>query len=217
MPNPNISEEDFRKLSVALAEEAQSARIDYKMYQDLVNAASEYEIVIQQSRAFWTMTVQALLNSAILRLCRIYDQQKSSMNLARWLKIIKHNQNWFKEPLDLARLEHDIAYASNTNPLVKNLTKYRGNVVAHMGENYVLDIHSTRKSFKLTYGNLKELFQSALDTVNHYTTAHIGHSWSPNLVGADDFTFIFRRLKDSIEQSRAEQEAEIEKYRNRQS
>lgn len=206
MPRPKIAEADFVNLTKALAEEIQSAHIDYQLYEDLSAAADENEIVVIQSRAFWTMTIQNHLNSAILRLCRVYDQQKSSMNLSKWLKIIKNNQKWFvKQPVDTIALDKDIEYASNDNPLVKNLTKYRGNVIAHIGENYVLDVRSTRKSFKLTHGNVKELLAKGLSIVNHYSSQYNQKSWSPNLVGADDYQFVFRELKNAIERIKAKQ------------
>ncbi len=211
MSRPQITKPDFDKLTDALAFRAMCAVIDYQMYENLMKAAEENEIVVNQSRVFWKMTIDAHLNSAVLRLCRVYDQQRSSMNLSKWLRLLKHNPNWLRDSADPTQLERDMEYVSEQNLKVKNLTTYRGNVVAHLGENYVLDLRNTRQSFKLTYGDLKELLENGLKIVNRYGTVYKGHSWSRNMAGEDDYQFIFRELKKTVEKYRAEQEAEIQK------
>jgi len=212
MPHRRITQTDFDKLTDALAFESQYAVVDYRMYNDLAKAAEENEIVVNQSRAFWTTTIAAHLNSAILRLCRIYDHQVSAMSLLKWLTLIKQNPKWLREPAAPSQLEEDIKYASNGNPKVVNLTKYRGHVVAHLGQNYVLDIRNTRGSFKLTYGDLEELVENGLKIVNRYGALYKGHTWSANMVGADDYKFVFEELKQVIERKRTEIDAKIQKH-----
>ena len=211
MPHLQITEADFDKLTDALAFESQYAVVDYRMYTDLSKAAEENEIVVIQSRAFWTMTIDAHLNSAMLRLCRIYDHQASAMSLLKWLKLIKQNSKWLREPADPNQLDKDIEYVSNENAKVENLTKYRGNVVAHLGANYVLDFRNTRTSFKLTYGDVEELIENGLKIVNRYGALYKGHTWSASMIGADDYRFVFEELKHAIERKRAEVDAEIQK------
>ena len=214
MARPPITQHDFEELTNSLAMEIQSATIDYRMYEDLAKAADAHPIVVIQSRAFWNMTIQSHLNSAILRLGRVYDQQASSMNLAKWLRLIKEQPSWFtKEALDSAKLDQDISYASNKNLKIENLTKYRGNVVAHLGQNYVLNFRNTRHSFNLSHGDVKELLESGLRIVNHYSTIYNSHSWSADLIGADDYKFIFKELERAIERIKAEQLAGFEKFR----
>lgn len=213
MPRPSITTSDFEELTRSLAIEIQSALIDYTMYENLAKGADAHPTVVDRSRAFWDLTIQSHLNSAILRLCRIYDQQVSSMNLAKWLKLIKCNPAWFMgKSIDIAQLDEDIKYASNHNPLVDNLTRYRGNVIAHLGENYVLNYRNTKHSFKLTYGDIKDLLKNALKILNNYARLYNGHNWSANLIGADDYQFIFRELEKVLEKYRIEHEAEIQKY-----
>ncbi len=199
MPRPAIARDEFGQLTRSLAVEIQSATIDYTMYENLAKAADAHLDVVTQSRAFWDLTISSHLNSAILRLCRVYDQQVSSMNLAKWLRLIKGNTSWFtRSSLDLGKLDEHIAYASNKNILVKNLTLFRGNVVAHIGQNYVLNYRDTQNSFKLTHGNLKELLKRGLKILNLYSAAFDGNAWSGDLIGADDYKFVFRELKLAV-------------------
>lgn len=216
-PSLPITEAEFVKLTGTLAEEIQGANIDYTLYRDLHDACCNHAIVVQQSRAFWPMTLDAHINSAVLRLCRIYDTHKSSFNLRKWLRLIKANPRWFSEaafearksnPIssyhgspDPAQLELDIEFAGVTNPLVKNLIAFRGNMVAHLGENWVLDRRNTRTSFRLTLGNLKTLATTALTILNRYMGLYDSQEYSATLLGGNDFEFIFARLMESIERS----------------
>jgi hypothetical protein len=202
MRHPQITIADFDKLTDALAFECQYAAVDYRMYEDLAKAAGENEIVVIQSKAFWSMTISAHLNSAILRLCRIYDHQVSAMSLLKWLKLIKQKPKWLQVPPDPKQLDADIRYVSNDNPKIENLTKYRGNVVAHLGQNYVLNFRETRQSFKFTHGDMKELLEHGLKIVNRYAALYKGHTWSSNMIGADDYQFVFKELKHAIERKR---------------
>ncbi len=168
---PQMTEAEFGEFTNKLKEEIPSACIDFRMYRDLRDACVEHEIVVQQSKAFWPMTLDAHLNSAVLRLCRIYNAQKSSLNLVYWVETIRDNPKWFSEQAFRARnpgrnyygspdseqLKKDIGFASEENPTVKNLIRFRGSLIAHIGENYVLKRFNAHESFKVTIGDLDEL------------------------------------------------------------
>jgi hypothetical protein len=166
---------EFEKLTQALALEAQSANLDYRLLRSLTGAIKEHETELNQSCVFWQMTFEAHLNSCLFRLCRVYDHQKRSINLGRWLAMINTNRDWFMEaaykcrrpgseysgPPDAAQLTDDIAFASEkTNPLVRNLTAFRGNVLAHIGRRYVLRDRESPTGFNITYGDVKTLVVS---------------------------------------------------------
>jgi AbiU2 len=208
-----MNETEFGEFTKKLAAEIPAACIDYQMYRDLHNACVDHQIVVQQSRTFWPMTLDAHLNSAVLRICRIYDTQKSSLNLAYWLKAIRDNPRWFTESAFYARhpdrryegqpnhdqLAADIRFASKANPRVKDLIMFRGSLVAHIGQNYVLKRFNVHKSFKVTLGDLEGLTTGALTILNRYTHLYESGEYSAKMIGADDFKFIFTTIKDSID------------------
>ncbi len=213
-----MTEAEFDEFTNKLKKEIPSACIDYKMYRDLRNACVEHEIVVQQSRAFWPMTVDAHLNSAVLRICRIYDTQKSSLNLVYWLKTIRDNPHWFSESVfrtrhadrnyygqpDKEQLTKDIEFASEGNLTVKNLIKFRGSLIAHIGENYFLKRFNAHESFKVTLGDLETLTTGALTILNRYMHLYEAGEYSANMIGADDFKFIFTTMKKAIDRREKE-------------
>jgi HEPN superfamily AbiU2-like protein len=215
---PTMTEAEFDEFTNKLKEEIPSACIDYKMYRDLHEACVGHEIIVQQSKAFWPMTLDAHLNSAVLRLCRIYDTQKSSLNLAYWLKTIRDNPQWFSASAFRTRhadrnyygqpgkeqLTKDIEFASEANPIVKNLIKFRGSLIAHIGENYVLKRFNAHESFKVTLSDLETLSTGALTILNRYMHLYEAGQYSANMIGADDFKFIFTTLKEAIDRREKE-------------
>lgn len=213
------SNEEFEKLTQALALEAQSANLDHQLWRNLTSTPERHETEFNQSRVFWQMTFEAHFNSCLFRLCRLYDHQKCSFNLGRWLAIIKNNPNWFTSaaykscrpgseysgPPDPTQLAADIDYASyRTNPLVKNLTKFRSNVLAHMGRDYVLRDKGAPAIFKMTYGDVKTLVKQAIKIINRYTQIYNGHTYSPNMTGLDDFSFILEAVRERVQRLRGE-------------
>ena len=215
-PPPPITESEFVKLTETLAAEIQRTNIDYRLYRDLSDACTSHAIVVQQSRVFWPMTLDAHLNSAVLRLCRIYDTHKSSFNLRKWLMLIKRNPAWFSEsafearksnPIstyhgspDATQLESDIESASVNNPIVKNLVAFRGNMLAHLGENWALNRRNARAAFRLTLGDVETLAANALSILNRYMGLYDSQQYAATLLGGNDFDFVFARLRESIEQ-----------------
>jgi hypothetical protein len=213
MSGASITEEEFTKLSKALAQEVQALNIDFILFQDLQNAAQQYDQVIRQSPAFWNSTLEAHLNSVVLRVCRVYDTQVSALGINYWLRIIRDNPKWFTKeafearksnpisthhgPPDPTLLSADLQYTDKKTELIENLMGFRGNMIAHIGQNWAIGRH--RKPFNVTYGELQELINKAHEILNRYWRLYDAHEFSRTQVGAKDFEFIFNRLKKSIE------------------
>jgi hypothetical protein len=214
MSKTKRSQADFENLTDALAKEAQGACIDYRLYRDVQDACCEFATVTRQSPAFWDATVNAHLNSAILRLCRIYDTHKKTLNLARWLTIIKDNREWFADKeferrtgrqrqhsesgVLKSEVDAEIRLAQPSNRLVKNLLKLRNNIVAHAGEDFALLKDKGQSAIELTLGDLETLAGQALGLVNKYLAKYKSHTYSGELIGKDDFRFVFTRLHESV-------------------
>jgi hypothetical protein len=74
---------EFQRLLEEMGGELQEANIHFKLNRDLVAAAADYSTEFAQANAFWSLTVQAHFDVALFRLCKIYDQHSSSLNLLR--------------------------------------------------------------------------------------------------------------------------------------
>jgi hypothetical protein len=132
---------EFKRLVEALVLELVDANIAFNMHMNLIEAhVQDRTRAMQESWTFWSLTIQGHLDSAIFRLCRIYDQKLSNLGLPGFLDTIKCNQDLFSkqkyaerlqgrdhaptliehfEPLNAPQLQKNIAYVTrDSNPTV---------------------------------------------------------------------------------------------------
>jgi hypothetical protein len=142
MKLPIKNSQDFEKLLDALASDIVMANIYFNHHRSLKLAANDYLKEFNESVTFWNILFQSLLDATMYRLCRIYDAHKKSNSLPNLLDTIHENlyifdesdfrvrlkDNPFVDSLaksarkpDPKQLTEDVAYASDANPLVKNL------------------------------------------------------------------------------------------------
>lgn len=182
--------EDFHKLFEALTLDLVQASVYYKLHVDLRNETKEYLKEYNQSPAFWNLTFDALFEASLLRLCRVYEREKSSNTLPNLLDAIKESlyifdENNFKERLkenpyveslasynrtpDLGQLNLHIDYVSEErNPIVKKLIIWRNSHVAHKSRKKVIKQSDLSDTDPLTYGDMSELIDEGMKILNYY-------------------------------------------------
>lgn len=105
----------FHTLPNALIGEFTQARDHFRQVRDLDSARSEFLTAFAQSQTFWHLTRRAHLDATLQRLCKAYDQHKTSLNLRNLLDTVEANLYVFDEAGFRERLKH--------NPFVESLAK----------------------------------------------------------------------------------------------
>ena len=216
---------EFERLLKALSDDVVDAHIHYRMYQALVEAIEKHPLVVQQSNVFWTYTLQAHLNSSVYALFRAYDQNLKSLHLRSWLTTIQENLQLFDEAAfrerlkdnpyvaslaqdsrkpDATMLAEDIAACSNSDSVVKKLTVYRGNRVAHRNAKFLVLARDVSDSHALTFDDLRTLLERAKTIVNRYSHLFAASVYSTTVVGRDDYEYIFKSVEEKVELVRRE-------------
>lgn len=181
---------EFERLLKALSNDIVDAHIHYRLYKDIDNALSKHPLVAQQSNIFWTYTLQAHLNSSLYALFRAYDQNKSALHLRSLLLTIKANlylfdETGFRERLkdnpyvaslaqdskkpDARMLNDNIDACSQSDPLVKNLIRYRGNHLAHKNANSLITSQEINDNNELMFEDFNLLLERAKTILNKYS------------------------------------------------
>src|SRR5215471_15681367 len=108
---------EFKQLLEALINDLLDAREHFRLHQDIDAAIPAYREEFNQTAAFWNLIRQALIDAALLRLCRVYDLSEGNPNLTlrNFLDTIKDNLHLFDEPNFRERLKH--------NPFVDSLAR----------------------------------------------------------------------------------------------
>lgn len=214
---------EFERLLKALSNDVVDAHIHYQLYKKLIEAISKHPLVVHQSNTFWTFTLQAHLNSSVYALFRAFDQNMSSLHLRSWLSTIQANlhlfdETGFRERLkdnpyvaslaknlrkpDTALLEEDIAVCSCSDSVVKKLTIYRGSRIAHRNAKNIVAAHGVSDTQVLTFEDLDTLLERAITILNRYSNLFSASVYSTQVVGHDDYEYIFKCVEEKVEHAR---------------
>jgi AbiU2 len=214
---------EFEQLINVLSHDVVDAHIHFRMYEELVDAIERHPVVVQQSNTFWTFTLQSHLNSSLFALFRAYDQDTRALHLCSWLVAIQENLHFFDEEAfrdrlkdnpyvaslakdsrkpDAATLSDDIAACSSSDPLVKKLTVYRSNRIAHRNAKALLSVDDIGERFGLTFDDVRALLERARTIINRYSYLFTASTYSTKVIGHDDFEYIFKCVEEKVEEAR---------------
>ena len=228
------SSQEFGRLLNALADEMVSACIHFRLYSDLETARKDYVIELNQSLTFWSLTFRAHLDTVLFRLCKIYDQHSSSLNLKNLLDTIKANigifdvehfrerlkDNPFVDSLasistkpDLEQLNKDISYVSEANPSVKALIFWRNNFFVHRSAKHVAKNRNLADHYSLSLKDIEELLKEGMSILNRYSSLFRANSYSTQIVGHDDYRNVLESIRSVVRQYEEERAREMELFR----
>jgi hypothetical protein len=221
----------------ALAKEIVFAHIYYRLLCDLVKSAPTHEREFQNFNTFWTLTRGALRTAYQTHLCRVYDQDSTSLNLVNLLHTIQANLHFFSETHFRKRLEgnafvdslaktkripgedeveKDIKLVTCENPKVKKLMIWRNNIVAHRGAKVALGKNQVLLDNPLSDKEIEQLLEDGLDMFNKYSSLYNASTQSPGIIGHDDYEHLLKfvglglkKWDEDIERQMKEVESKI--------
>jgi hypothetical protein len=218
---------EFGRLLKALALELVDANIPFKMHTNLIAAyQSESGEAMRQAWTFWSLTIQAHLDSAVFRLCRIYDQKNKHLGLRGFIHTIQSNPHLFSkdqfsarmkgrahaesliaafEPLDSQQIVADMDYVTRkTNPVVDRLMKIRHNYYSHRNAGDVVADHAIAEKYPHMRDEVGDLLKVGLAIVNLYSNLFDANRWSSGIIGQDDYEYVLRAARERLDRYRSE-------------
>jgi AbiU2 len=218
--------DEFEKLQDKLAADIMDALTFFKLCINLSHATAEYDREMAESRTFWSLTITALLNATLASLTRVYDMNKQSLGLGAWLNCLKAHPEFFHAKrvtegdeydanahlkslgceFDDTRAvsvdDKDLELLAKTDPLVERLTFWRDRIQAHTDWREVLE---PAGNAPLGHSDVDALIKRAHELLNKYSQAFNRNTWSPRIVGEDDY----RGVLNAIHDTRARPDQEI--------
>lgn len=228
--------DELNRLLDVLALEIVDANIYYQLYNDLINSIKDHAREFSQSNTFWFFSFNALFDAVMIRLCRIYDQESTSLNLFNLLETIKANfcffdkehfrervkDNPFVESLaednripDKCRLEEDISWVKAQNPLIKKLMIHRNNIVAPRGAKVSLGKDEILADNPLTLDEIKLLLDRCFEIFNRYLHLYRASVWSRKVPGHDDYKYILKFIKLGLQKWDEDIEKELQELKRK--
>src|SRR3954466_3911905 len=86
---------DFDAYLMALYHELFDANTHFHIFSALVKSLKEFQDEIDHSPIFWKYTIRAHIDSAMVHLCRIYDDNASATHLPHLLETVKRHPDIF--------------------------------------------------------------------------------------------------------------------------
>ena len=209
------SPEKFEKFLRVLWDELAWANFYYDIFKEASRLCGEHKEAANFSPNFWHFTLQAHCQTALVHLHRIYDQNKDSFNLHRFLLTVRANKSIFQpeevrrrrksDPyaeeliqsigvMDETQLETDIKYSSRANPKVENLKRWRDRVTFHKDERELFREKPFEQEFPLPFGDIDELLEVALRILNRYSQYFDTTVFSLGCREWKDMVYVFESL-----------------------
>jgi AbiU2 len=218
---------EFKRLVEALVLELVDANIAFNMHMNLIEAhVQDRTRAMQESWTFWSLTIQGHLDSAIFRLCRIYDQKLTNLGLPGFLDTIECNQDLFLkrkyaerlqgrdnaptliehfEPLNAPQLQTDIAYVTrDSNPTVDRLIDIRHNYYSHRNARDVVADVVIAEAYPHMRDEVGELLSNGLAIVCRYSLLFDANSYPGQIIGRSDYHYVLRAVQERIDRQRRE-------------
>jgi hypothetical protein len=217
---------EFKRLVDALAQEIVDGNIFFRLHMDLIAAYEADRPTMREAWTFWSLTMQAHLDAAILRLTKIYDQDDTHLGLLGFLDTVKSNFHLFSldrfaerireqnrpdslvsgfESLDLRQVDADMEYARRaSNAIVNRFIDLRHNFYVHRNARDVVEDINVGETRPLLRDEVGVLLTNALQIMNRYSQLYDMNLWSPQMLGRDDFNYVLRASRERLDRLRDE-------------
>ena len=207
---------EFDLALTTLANELVHANVFYKLFEDIKESFREYRNEVRESQTFWGLVHESLRESALIRLCRVYDDGPKKNSLPNILRAINENPHFFDlesyadrmkenehiDPIerhqmpDDEQVNLDIEFVSENNPAVKKLIKWRNNLFVHRNSTLVIKGKNLNREDIPTFGDVTELLDKGMAIVNRYMGLFRSTTYSTQMIGYDDYKYVFKCLRN---------------------
>ena len=212
--NSKIQNDDsnFETANDLLMDDIVAANVYNKLVNDLLQDLQINKCVYTESQTFWTLTIKSLKDSRMIRLCRIFDNEKNSISFPNMLDAIKEHKHFYssenfrnrlkdnpfldslikeKRSLNLENINSEIEEIKS-NDTVRKITLYRNNFLAHRSlkaglNNYVILIDNP-----IDAEEIDSILDFCTQTINKYLTLFKAVSWATKIIGHEDYAALIK-------------------------
>ena len=199
--------ETFIKYRDELVQQVRSGRMHYDLYCNLRRKVRDFEPEFNRAPNFWSLTLNAHLEAFRISLCRVYDQEKSSLGLHCWLTLfrnellsLEHRDEAIRDryhcnPLTEEELDQDLAKVVVSDCLVKTLVKQRGSAIAHVGAKKIVKGSSGLAGLPMKFTDWGNLLERADLILNRYSILQTGESFAFLSHQSHDFQVVLNDIR----------------------
>lgn len=228
---PTDKEEVFLKYYEKLIWETLYARAHLKLWERLENYKSDYLRELNQAPHFFTVTIKAHLDDALLTLSRILDRRRRRDPLSIWkfLNFVEQNREifstqaftqrmrqkpdydeyWVKShtPITQKEIEEDRQRLENLGSTINNLITWRDKVIAHIDRRFYLKGKVISKKHPLKRQQLQDVIDALLKILNRYSASYKSSTFHHEFISEDDIQHVMDFIRFQIQERKKQLEA----------
>jgi len=224
------AEDYFQKYYDRLIREILDARAHLKLWERLEKfKATDYIDELNQAPHFFTFTIKAHLEDALLTLSRILDKHEDSLSIWKFLDFAEQNreifsaqafhqrmkqkpnydEHWVKShtPITLKEINEDRQKLASLEQVISNIKKWRDKLIAHMNRDVITKNKVISKEYPLKLQQLQEVIDTLFQILNRYSAAFKSSSYAEKFVGEDDIQYVMDSIRFKIQERKKRLEA----------
>jgi hypothetical protein len=223
------AEKYFQKYHKKLIWETQNTRAHLELWERLERYKSSHLKELNQAPHFFTFTIKAHLDDALLILSRILDRHEDSLSIWKFLNFVEQNcqifsteafrqrmmqkpdydEHWTKshEPITSKEINEDRQKLAKLEHVISNIKKWRDKLIAHMDHNVITKNKVISKEYPLKRQQLQEVIDTLFKILNRYSRAYNSSTYLEKFVGEDDIKYVMNSIRFDIQEQKKQLEA----------
>ena len=189
-----MTPEKFKRWRQAIAEELIAAYTHYHIWEQLW-PSEESVRVLNQFRVFFHYTIAAHSQLFLLRVTKITEDRRDSINLWRLLDEVER-QPTLVPGFSRGEVKQIRRKLRAQDDVLRRIRTHRDKRIAHVDERHSWPDSALWQDSAVTVSEAKVLLQDLEDIFNRLSYAHDGHGWSLKTVGLEDTTMLLKQMLD---------------------
>jgi len=220
----NILEADaqFLKYHQTLREELNNAYWHFAILKYLRETGKDYLKEFNQAPAFFGLTMDAHVLSALMRLNKFLDKKKEHLSIRSFLDFVEANLDIFSDDAFERRLRDQRTYYPDSltghvaitlqkveedrrkvNDLpASEIRRWRNSVLAHIRTEDVLEDINIRNEYPIQLSKIELVIDTLDDMLNDYLLAFDASFWAKHLALEDEIRHVLDAIRFKIAENR---------------
>ena len=228
------AEEYFQKYYDKLIWQTLYARAHLKLWERLESYKSNYLKELNQTPHFFTFTIRAHLDDALLTLSRILDKHEDSLSIWKFLDFVEQNHKIFSNqafrqrikgnphyeslikshtPITLKEIEEDRQKLGSLKDTIDNIKEWRDTVLAHIDRKFYLKGKVISRKHPLQAQQLKRVINTLVKILNRYSAAYKSSTFLEKFPGEDDVQHVMDFIRFYIQEQNKQVKIQLEAFR----
>ena len=223
------AEEYFQKYYDKLIWQTLYARAHLKLWERLENYKSSHLKELNQAPHFFTFTMRAHLDDALMTSSRIMRKQKGALTIWKFLDFVEknsgifsneafsqrerrkpdYNERWVKShtPITQKEIEEDKQKLLSLEHTINNLIIWRDKTIAHIDHKFLVTGKIISKEHPLQRQQLQEIIDTLVEILNRYSRAYNSSTFHEKFLGEDDVQSVMDCICRDVQERRKRLEA----------